>query len=155
MKKIQPETIQMTVKSRLKELKRVEKLAMEIASRIGLTRDQTDNLSIAITETVGNAIVHGNKKDPDKDVDIAVIIQPDTIRVQVQDRGEGFDPDSLSDPLDPENLLKESGRGIFILKSLMDNVSFSFSPKGTLVEFEMSLRRSSDSENGTVKKPER
>ena len=61
----------------------------------------------------------------------------DSIRVSITDQGSGFQPAELANPLDPQNVMKESGRGIFILKSIMENVRFSFSPKGTTVVFKM------------------
>ena len=139
MKKTSRE-IRLTIPSRLQELKRIEHLSKEVAGKMGLSEDQHDNLSIAITEAVGNAIVHGNKKDPTKEVRIHIKVRKDRVHISVRDQGKGFNPDKLSDPLDPQNLMKESGRGIFILKTLMDEVSFSFSPEGATVEFVMRKR---------------
>lgn len=99
------------------------------------SEDQRDNLSIAVTEAVGNAIVHGNKKDPNKKVEIIFEIQNDQIQISVVDEGSGFNLEQLADPLDPDNVMKESGRGIFILKTLMDDVDFTFSAKGTTISF--------------------
>lgn len=129
------EEICVTIHSRLKELTKIEKISGKIAAKMSLSEDQHDNLSIAVTEAVGNAIVHGNKKDPKKKVYITFQIDKDEIKVSVRDEGEGFNPDELSDPLDPKNILKDSGRGIFILNSLMDDVYFTFSPKGTTIHF--------------------
>ena len=72
-----------------------------------------------------------NKSDHSKKVHVEFSISENKLRAVIRDEGNGFDPNNLSNPTDPENLLKESGRGIFILKSLMDDVSFSFSSKGT------------------------
>jgi len=130
-----PNEIKLTIISRLDELKKVERLSEKIAKKIALAEDEQNNLSIAVTEAVGNAIVHGNKKDPRKKVYIVFRIQMNQVTVSVKDEGKGFDLDLLSDPLDPQNLMKESGRGIFILKSLMDDVDFSFSPEGTAIRF--------------------
>jgi serine/threonine-protein kinase RsbW len=132
-----PQEICVTISSQLKELNRIEQLTEKIAKKLDFSEDQQDNLAIAVTEAVGNAIVHGNKKDPHKKVYIAFQLGEDRVEVSVRDEGEGFDPDTLTDPLDPNNLMKESGRGIFILKSLMDDVSFSFTPKGTTIRFTM------------------
>jgi serine/threonine-protein kinase RsbW len=90
-------------------------------------------MAIAVTEAVNNAIKHGNKADPKKKVRIHFELFDDSIVVKVADEGRGFDPDRLRDPLDPENILRESGRGIFILRALMDDVSFCFSDSGTEV----------------------
>lgn len=129
--------IRYTIPSKLNELRRIEKITEGIAKELDLSEDQQDNLSIAVTEAVGNAIVHGNKKDPSKTVQIVFRIKENSIRISIQDQGGGFNPDKLADPLDPKNLMKESGRGLFILKSLMGNVSFQFSPQGTTVQFEL------------------
>jgi serine/threonine-protein kinase RsbW len=128
------------IPSRLEELSRVEKLAQKIAKTYCVPPDKLDNLAIAITEAVGNAILHGNKLDPDKIVVIQFRMDGVYLRIDVEDQGRGFDPDSLRDPLLPENLMKESGRGVFILKSLMDDIRFSFSPNGTVVHMALKLR---------------
>lgn len=136
-----PEVTTVTIPSKLKELNKIELLSEEMGRKMSLSEDQQDNLAIAVTEAVGNAIVHGNKKDPEKNVIVTFRLEEDKIEVSVQDEGKGFDPGELADPLDPNNLMKESGRGIFILKSLMDEVSFSFSPKGTTLRFVMKKKR--------------
>lgn len=135
------ERITVIIPSQLEELTTIEKLSNDIARKMGLSEDQHDNLSIAVTEAVGNAIVHGNKKDPKKEVRIHVEIKNDRVSVAVTDQGKGFDPDDLADPIDPNNLLRESGRGIFILKALMDEVSWDFGPGGTTLRF--TLRKKS------------
>lgn len=131
------EKITVTIPSNLEELTTIEKLSNDIADKMGLSEDQHDNLSIAVTEAVGNAIVHGNKKDPKKKVRIQVEIKKDRVKIAVTDQGKGFKPDELADPLDPENLLRESGRGIFILKALMDDVSWKFTDEGTTLQFSL------------------
>jgi len=136
-----PQEITLTIPSSLKELSKIERLAGEIARGMNLSEDQQDNFSIAVTEAVGNAIIHGNKTNPKKKVQIVFRPKKDRIEVSVTDQGQGFDLNKISNPLDPKNLMKESGRGIFILKTLMDEVSFSFSPKGTTVNFVIKKRK--------------
>lgn len=135
------EKITITIDSRLEELKTIEQLSNDISKKMGLSEDQHDNLSIAVTEAVGNAIVHGNKKDPTKKVRIQVEIRKNRVKIAVTDQGKGFDPDGLADPLDPKNLMKESGRGIFILKALMDDVCWKFSGEGTTLQFTMTRKK--------------
>jgi serine/threonine-protein kinase RsbW len=135
--------ISVEIPSRLEELNRVESLVQKIAKMVCLPQDRHDNLAIAITEAVGNAIIHGNHRDPDKKVRIQFQIDGPFLKVSVMDEGRGFDPNALSDPLLPENLMKESGRGIFILKNLMDEVHFSFSEKGTIVQMALKIRSDS------------
>ena len=127
----------LTIPSRLEELTKVEALSGRVGKKLGLSEDEQDNLSIAVTEAVGNAIVHGNKKDPKKKVHIQFVIKKDQATISVTDEGKGFKPDELADPLDPKNLLRESGRGIFILKTLMDDVHWDFSESGTTIHFTM------------------
>jgi serine/threonine-protein kinase RsbW len=131
------------IPSRLEELSRVEKLAQRIARTYCLSKDKLDNLAIAVTEAVGNAILHGNRQDPEKRVRIRFKPDGAFLRIEVADQGSGFDPGALSDPLLPENLMKESGRGVFILKSLMDDIRFDFTPEGTVVHMALKLRNDS------------
>lgn len=135
--------ITLTIQSRLEELNKVELLSEEVGRKMGFSEDQQDNLSIGVTEAVGNAIVHGNKKDPSKKVTIRFEMKKDRVTVSVTDEGTGFNPGSVSDPLDPDNLMKESGRGIFILKALMSKVDFTFSARGTTIHFTMEKKGTS------------
>lgn len=121
------------IPSILNELVTVEKLAEKVADEHGLSDEDKDNVAIAVTEAVNNAIVHGNGGIKSKKVHVEFTVVGKELKISVMDEGGGFDPSTLGNPLAPENLLKESGRGIFILKSLMDKVNFSFSPKGTKI----------------------
>ena len=131
------EEIEHIIPSKLEELNKIESISSEIARKMNFSKDQQDNLSIAVTEAVGNAIVHGNKKDINKKVHILFKLKKDQVDVRVKDEGKGFDPDTLDNPLNPENIMKENGRGIFILKALVDDVSFDFSPSGTTIKFSL------------------
>ncbi len=93
----------------------------------------------SVIEAVGNAIVHGNKEDARKKIDISVHIHQKTIKITVRDEGKGFDVDSIPDPRDPENLLKLSGRGIFLIRSFMDSVAFNSNGKGSTITMEKAL----------------
>jgi serine/threonine-protein kinase RsbW len=130
---VKPRIFKISVESNLERLNDVEALADKVADLIHFTEEERDSLAIAVTEAVSNAIVHGNKQDQSKTVEVAFEIDRDRVRVLVRDQGEGFNPEEVRNPLDPENLLKESGRGIFILSALMDEVDFDFSGGGTLL----------------------
>ena len=79
---------------------------------------------IAVTESVNNAILHGNKSDNKKNVSLHLLLEKSQIRFTVEDQGTGFDFDNLPDPTLPENLSKPGGRGIFLMKNLCDEVAF-------------------------------
>ncbi|MBN2105260.1 ATP-binding protein [bacterium] len=128
-----------TLPSQLGELHCADDLTEKVAQELSLNQDQKNNLAIAVTEAVGNAIIHGNKKDPNKKVHLQFRTGKDKIIITVQDEGEGFDPESIQNPLLPKNLMKESGRGIFILTELMDEVDYQFSKKGTTLKMVMRL----------------
>ncbi|MGH7494084.1 MAG: ATP-binding protein [bacterium] len=114
-------------------IQEIESLTEQAAAHAGLAEDERDSLAIAVTEVGNNAIIHGNKRDPNKKVHLTIHAGPSGVEVIVRDEGTGFNPDKLSNPLDPENLLRESGRGVFIMRSLMDEVKFNFSTGGTEV----------------------
>ena len=119
--------------SKSEAIEEIERLAAEAATQAGFSQEEQDSLAIAVTEIANNAIVHGNKKDPGKKVFVNIAVNGGEICMTVRDEGKGFDPDKLSNPLEPENLLRESGRGVFIVRSLMDEVLYDFSKGGTQV----------------------
>jgi len=91
------------------------------------------DVCIAVTEAVNNAVQHGNHMRADKYVTVRFEYTENLIRITVEDQGEGFDLDAVEDPLSPENLTKPNGRGLLIVKSLMDDVKVSPSTTGTEV----------------------
>lgn len=123
----------MVIESDLNNVQKVEKLTEKIAEYMHFSDEEKDSLAIAVTEIVGNAIVHGNKKDKNKNVTIDFEYKNDSITVLIQDEGKGFSVNDIANPLEPENLLKESGRGIFIVRALMDQVDFKSNKQGTQV----------------------
>ncbi len=117
-----------------------EKKLKSILDKLNLASSQEHNLLVAASEAVHNAVVHGNKSRPDKKVYLDVDYSGHDITLEVQDEGGGFNPVDVPDPLLPENLLKPSGRGIHIMKSLMDTVNFDFTPKGTKTILTLKLK---------------
>lgn len=124
---------QLVIKSNLNNIHKVEEITEKIANYMGFSEEDKDSLAIAVTEIVGNAIVHGNKNDKTKNVTIDFEYPGNTITVIVQDEGKGFKEEEIANPLEPENLLKESGRGIFIVRALMDQVDINCTTQGTQV----------------------
>jgi len=98
-----------------------------------LSSHQINELSLAVIEAVGNAIRHGNKFDKSKYVTILIKIYKKIISITVKDEGEGFDINKVDDPTKPENLLKTSGRGIYIMKNIMKEFSVHSDKNGTTV----------------------
>ncbi|MBN1780056.1 ATP-binding protein [bacterium] len=132
-------TLSCVISSCLDELHCADAMTEKLSRKLSLDNDRRNNLAIAVTEAVGNAIMHGNRQDPHKKVHIEFAWDPDKIEVCIRDEGKGFDPETLEDPLLPENLMRESGRGVFILNQLMDEVRFEFSPRGTTLHMVMKL----------------
>lgn len=99
----------------------------------GVPESMVTDVAIASTELINNAIVHGNKSNPDKTVTIEVSFTSTDLTVRVGDQGEGFNPQEIPDPLAEENLLREVGRGVFIVRSLMDELRYEPGPEGGTV----------------------
>ena len=104
-----------------------------------LSADTTHAISMALREGMANAIKHGNAGDEGKRVSITMEVEADVFRMRIADEGQGFRPDQVADPLAPENRLKTSGRGIFYMKTFMDDVRYDFSLGGTQVVLEKKL----------------
>lgn len=85
----------------------------------------THGVHLALDEALVNALRHGNKEDATKRVVVNYLITPEACSFEIADEGEGFDPDSLPDPLAPENLEKPTGRGVFLIRHYMDSVNFN------------------------------
>ena len=108
---------------------------VESAVRIaGASEDEQVDLMVAVMEALNNAIGHGNGEDASKKVHLKIDIHPASITVWVQDEGGGFDPSDAPDPVAPENLMNNSGRGLLMMRAFMDEVDFMSSHKGTLVK---------------------
>jgi serine/threonine-protein kinase RsbW len=107
----------------------------EIAATIDRTAcwEDVESIGLAVREAIANAIVHGNHSEPEKTVRVSVALYENCdLLIIVRDSGSGFDPDRLPNPLAAENLLANHGRGIFLMKKLMDEIDFKFD-RGTEV----------------------
>ena len=126
--------IRLELPSSFELLDLVQHLSDRLSSMAGLDDDATHWVSVAVRESVINAIKHGNRENRDKHVTIEFELTPRShpaeFVVEVLDEGEGFDPDHVANPLDPENVLKSSGRGIFFMKNFMDDVTIARRPEG-------------------------
>jgi len=111
----------------------VQVVSDHLARRVGLDEDAMHWVSVAIRESVINAIKHGNRNDASKRVFVEFgtsLGEVPELSIRVRDQGEGFDPEAVANPLDPENLLKSSGRGIFLTRNFMDDVQLRRAPEG-------------------------
>ena len=123
------------------EIQKVDKFLQEANKKVGLDDGTLYRILVATTEAVNNAILHGNASDPSKHVRVCLQATPRLITIRVDDEGPGFNAAALPNPLEDENLLKEHGRGVFLIRSLMDDVRFLNSQKGSAVVMKVRLDR--------------
>jgi serine/threonine-protein kinase RsbW len=123
-------TIKLDIASRFEMLEMVQTILVRAAEMVGFDDDASHYLSVAVRESVVNAIKHGSKGDESRRIVVALTSHPNALEVRVQDQGSGFDPSSVPDPLAEENLLKADGRGIFFMRQFMDEVTYTFPPRG-------------------------
>jgi serine/threonine-protein kinase RsbW len=118
------ETLKIQIPSLAENIRIVESFIDNVKEQFNIDDDMYGNIMVAITESVNNAILHGNKGDKTKNVTLSVSIIENRVVFTVKDEGTGFDPNNLPDPTAPENLNKIGGRGIFLMKYLCDQVKF-------------------------------
>ena len=128
------EIIRLEFTSAFEMLDFVQIVGDHVVRDVGLDEDSQHWVNVAIRECVINAIKHGNRSDTSKRVFVefatATLGSWSELTIRVRDQGEGFDPEDIADPLAPENLLKGSGRGIFLIRSFMDDVELTRVPGG-------------------------
>lgn len=125
--------VELTIASQLEFIDLVTTLTDNVTQMVGFDEEAAYWVNMAVRESVANAVEHGNKYDPNKTVDIRFTIGVDALRVTVRDHGEGFDPGTLPDPLDPNNLLNPAGRGILYMRTFMDSVEYERHPEGGMI----------------------
>lgn len=121
----------MTLPSDLSSVDRIEQTAFDYARRAGFDEDTASNVAMVAREAAVNAIQHGNQFDPGKQIQAGFELSPDALTIRVADQGAGLDMNAVPDPLQPENLLRTSGRGIFLMKAFMDEVHLRQLTPGT------------------------
>ena len=109
----------------------VEEFVNYFSVELGLDQEKINGLLLAITEATTNAIIHGNKNNQLKMVRIYVYVDGSNLTVIIKDEGKGFDPSIVPDPTDPENLLKDSGRGLYLMRVYMDGLTYNQTTDGT------------------------
>ncbi len=131
----------LTLPSDPKHIGRVEGFLAKVKHSIHLDEIQTHKLMVSLTEAVNNAIMHGNKSQPAKKVSIVCELLPGWLLVMVTDQGKGFRGRKVGNPLLKKNLLLENGRGIFLMKTLMDKVEFTMTRAGLQVSLWLNLNK--------------
>ena len=127
------QTTELILPSRIESVAEAAAAAAQAVSRAGLGEEAAFGIDMAVREAVTNAVLHGNRLDETKAVEIALTISTVACEITVRDRGLGFDPESVPDPTDSQNVLKTSGRGIFFMRNFMDEVTWSRHPEGGTV----------------------
>jgi len=123
----------LAIGSRFENIELVQVVLNDSLERLGMDGEARHWVDIAVREAVANAIKHGNRQDPGKKVRVDAEVVGVDLVIRVEDEGAGFDPGHLEDPLAPENLLKPNGRGIFYMKSFMDEIQYGPRPGGGTV----------------------
>lgn len=116
--------------SRIETVAAAAAAVAEFVGRSGVSDDAAYGIDMAVREAVTNAVLHGNRQDENKTVDIVLRSSPDAVEISVHDQGPGFNPENVPDPTASENLLKTSGRGIFFMRTFMDEVDWLIRPEG-------------------------
>ncbi len=130
MNRASPDVIHLVIPSEPGRVAEADEFLESALRSRGVPEAIVSDMAIAVTELVNNAIVHGNKSDPQKSVSLTLSFTAREVVIRVVDQGSGFDPSQVPDPLANENLLREVGRGIFIARSLMDHVTYERDPGG-------------------------
>ena len=124
------ETTELKLPSRIEAIDEAAITVASIVNRSGISEENAFQIDMAVREAIANAIIHGNKLDEKKLVEINVKSSPDSLEISVHDQGSGFNPNEIPDPTKDENILKTSGRGIFFMRNFMDEVDWSADPNG-------------------------
>lgn len=127
------------LESRIESVDRAEATAEEVARAAGFDEQDQHRIAMAVREITVNAITHGNRMDAEKKVSIDFSLLPQALVIEIRDQGKGFDVSQLPDPVAPDNLLRQSGRGIFLARAFMDELDLR--PHGFGMEVRMAKRR--------------
>ena len=141
--------VEVTLDSDLKNVEVAEEISLKVASTAGFGEDDQHRIEMAVHESMINAIWHGNKNDPSKSVWLQFKIHRDRLEIRIRDQGNGFNPSQLPDPLESDNLLNVSGRGIFLIRAFMDEFKVeNVNGQGTEVTMVKHLRSGMQTKQG-------
>jgi serine/threonine-protein kinase RsbW len=120
-------SIKLVIPSEIRLVDMVHEVSQNLAEMMGFTPDDALNVGLAVREAVINAILHGNRKDVSRKVNVELdLSDPGGIEIKIRDQGTGFNPDGNPDPTDDEQILNSSGRGILMIRAFVDDVNFEF-----------------------------
>ncbi len=125
--------------SRMENMTLVEKFIDDVCEDYNINEDYYGNILIALTEAVNNAIRHGNKLDPEKNITVTFDSRGNVLLFAVEDEGSGFNFDTLPDPTDPANIEKPHGRGVFLMRNLADEVTFDNNGRRVELHFRLAV----------------
>ena len=120
----------MAMGSSYENIELVQIVVSESLARLELGEKDSGGIALAVREAVANAIKHGNRADPSKQVEVEVAVGDTEVEIKVTDQGSGFDPRKVKDPLAPENLMRPNGRGLFFMHNFMDEIDYTFLAEG-------------------------
>jgi serine/threonine-protein kinase RsbW len=124
------QTTRLVLPSHIEAVADVAAAMTDFIKSCGLDEQTAFGLDMAVREAVTNSIVHGNQEDETKSVEVIFNCLANAVEIEIRDQGEGFDPTSVPDPTEPANILKTSGRGIFLMRTFMDEVEWLARPEG-------------------------
>jgi serine/threonine-protein kinase RsbW len=124
------ETTELSLPSRIETVAAAAAAVAEFVGRSGVSDEAAFGIDMAVREAVTNAVLHGNRQDENKTVELVLKSSPDAVEISVHDQGPGFNPEDVPDPTVTENILKTSGRGIFFMRTFMDEVDWLIRPEG-------------------------
>lgn len=127
------QTFDLTIQSNMQEMEKVIDFTEEIMNKTQLSDADKGNFTLCVSEILDNAMTHGNEAEPQKKIQLRFEISEAEVRASVRDEGTGFEPAKIEDPRLPDNLEKDSGRGMFIVETLMDDIQYDFQADGTTV----------------------
>lgn len=137
------ENQKLLIASKLENLVLVEKLVDDVCDLFDIKEDIYGHILVALTEAMNNALQHGNKANPEKQIEVTFKVRDGILYFTIKDQGSGFDYDNLADPTDPQNIEKPTGRGIFLMKHLSDRVAFEEKGRKVILEFNLNKERPS------------
>ena len=124
------QTTQLVLPSHIEAVADAAAAVTDFIRNFGVSEEAAFGIEMALREAVTNAMVHGNHEDESKSVEVVFNCHDNELEVEVRDQGEGFDPARVPDPTNAENLLKTSGRGIFLMRTFMDEIEWLNRPDG-------------------------